>query len=118
MRQVSIPMSKVPTNGNIHGASPTHKLGLVVSEVLTNASRYAFLGRDAGTVAVEAWTDPSQMIVRIRDDGVGMEQKSGRTVLGSKIIRSLIAQLDATIELDSAPNAGTKATSRLPMQQK
>jgi hypothetical protein len=50
----------------------------------------------------------------MKDDGVGMEQKSGRTGLGSKII----AQLDATIELDSAPDAGTKVTLRLPMQAK
>ncbi len=90
-------------------------LGLVVSEVLTNALRHAFHGRDAGTVVVEAWVDTSQLIVRIRDNGVGMQQKSGRIGLGSKIINSLAAQLNATIDIESASDTGTTMTLRLPM---
>jgi two-component sensor histidine kinase len=93
-------------------------LGLVVSEVLTNALRHAFRGRDAGTVAVEARAETTHLIVCVRDNGVGMRQESGRTGLGSKIIRSLATQIDATIQIDGAPDVGTKVTLRLPMQQK
>jgi two-component sensor histidine kinase len=93
-------------------------LGLVVSEVLTNALRHAFRGRDAGTVAIEAWADTSQLIVRIRDNGVGMRHDSGRIGLGSKIIRSLAARLHATIDIESSPDAGTMISLRLPLQPK
>jgi two-component sensor histidine kinase len=91
-------------------------LGLVVSEVLTNALRHAFRGRDTGTVTVEAWVDTSQLIVRIRDNGVGM-QKSERVGLGSKIISSLAAQINATMEMDSSADAGTTTTLRLPLEE-
>jgi two-component sensor histidine kinase len=93
-------------------------LGLVVSEVLTNALRHAFRGRDVGTVAVEARAETTQLIVCVRDNGVGMRQESGKTGLGSKIIRSLATQIDATIQIDGAPDVGTKVTLRLPIKQK
>jgi two-component sensor histidine kinase/PAS domain-containing protein len=90
-------------------------LGLAVSEVLTNALRHAFRDRDAGTVVVEALTERSQLIVRVSDDGVGMQSQPGVTGLGSRILRSLVAQLAATIQVDSTPHAGTIVTLRLPL---
>jgi len=90
-------------------------LGLAVSEVLTNALRHAFRDRDAGTVIVEALTERSQLIVRVSDDGVGMQSQPGVTGLGSRILRSLAAQLAATIQVDSTPQAGTVVTLHLPL---
>jgi len=107
-----------PTRVLMLDADRAIPLGLVVSEVLTNALRHAFRGRDAGTVAVEAWAEASQLIVRVRDDGVGMPQEHGRIGLGSKIVRSLAAQLNATIDIESSRDMGTTMTLKLPMQQK
>jgi two-component sensor histidine kinase/PAS domain-containing protein len=80
-------------------------LGLTVSEVITNALRHAF-------------PETSYLVVRIRDDGVGMQPQAAEAGLGSRIIRSLAAQLAAKIEVDSAPGAGTLVTLRLPLHQK
>jgi two-component sensor histidine kinase len=91
-------------------------LGLVVSEVITNALRHAFAGRDAGTVTVEAAAESGHLTVRVHDDGVGMKTASGRAGLGSRIIRSLAAQLAATVQVDSTPDIGTVVTFRLPLQ--
>jgi len=93
-------------------------LGLTVSEVITNALRHAFPNGGAGSVAVETTIEPAHLVVRIRDDGVGMQPQTSDAGLGSRIIRSLAVQLAATIEVDSAQRAGTVVTLRLPLQQK
>ncbi len=93
-------------------------LGLAVSEVLTNALRHAFAGRAAGTVTVDAMRDGADLIVRVGDDGVGMAVPSGRTGLGSRIIRSLSAQLAATVRVDSTLGVGTVVAIRLPLRQR
>jgi PAS domain S-box-containing protein len=87
-------------------------LGLAVSEVLTNALRHAFTGRDGGNVVVEAGRAEGELCVRIRDDGVGMAEGGGGG-LGSRIMRALAAQLAAKIEVESRAGEGTVVTLRL-----
>jgi two-component sensor histidine kinase/PAS domain-containing protein len=90
-------------------------LGLVVSEVLTNALRHAFRGRETGTVVVNAMIERAQLMVRISDDGVGMAPAMRRSGLGSRIINALAAQLAATIQMESPLEGGTVVTLRLPL---
>jgi two-component sensor histidine kinase len=90
-------------------------LGLAVSEVVTNALRHAFAGRDGGTVMVEAAVERLMLIVRISDDGVGMPAESAGAGLGSRLIRSLAARLGATVQVQSSPRDGTVVTLRLPL---
>jgi PAS domain S-box-containing protein len=92
-------------------------LGLAVSEVLTNALRHAFAGRTAGRVVVDAWTEQSQLVIRVRDDGVGMQPRAGGSGLGSQIIRSLTARLGAGIHIESNSQDGTAVTFRMPLEQ-
>jgi PAS domain S-box-containing protein len=88
-------------------------LGLAVSEVLTNAFRHAFPHGQGGTVTVEASTAPSQLMVRVRDDGVGLPAPARAPGLGSRIISSLASRLDADVHTDSAQGSGTIVTFRL-----
>jgi PAS domain S-box-containing protein len=90
-------------------------LALAVSEVLTNALRHAFRDRASGAVVVEAMRHQSQLVVRVSDDGAGMDAETDGTGLGSQIIRSLATKLAATIRVDSTPGAGTVVTLRLPL---
>jgi two-component sensor histidine kinase/PAS domain-containing protein len=92
-------------------------LGLVVSEVLTNALRHAFPDGAGGTVVVEAVTDGASLIVRVSDDGVGMPRDTGASGMGSRIVRSFADQLGTTIHVESTPRVGTVMTIRLPLQQ-
>jgi two-component sensor histidine kinase/PAS domain-containing protein len=91
-------------------------LGLAVSELLTNALRHGFPDRPAGTVSVEASAEPSALVVRVRDDGIGMAPQATPDGLGTRIIRSLVGQLAATMEVASTPQAGTTVTLRLPLK--
>jgi two-component sensor histidine kinase len=90
-------------------------LGLVVSEVLTNALRHAFAGRETGNVVVEAGIEAEELVVRISDDGVGMPAQGGGG-LGSRIIRALAAQLSARIEVANRDGGGTLVTLRLKLK--
>ncbi len=92
-------------------------LGLAVSEVLTNALRHAFRGRASGTITVEASAERSELLVRVSDDGEGMQPGAAGSGLGSRIIRSLTVRLGATMQVESAPQAGTTVTLRLPLLQ-
>ena len=107
-----------PTGALMLDADRAIPLGLTVSEVITNALRHAFPNGAAGSVSVETMMEAPQLIVRIHDDGVGMQPQAGEAGLGSRIIRSLAAQLAATIEVESVPRRGTVVTLRLPLQRK
>jgi PAS domain S-box-containing protein len=82
-------------------------LGLMVSELLTNALRHGFPPGAPGRVTVGASVDRLGLHVHVLDDGVGMTSQSRGGGLGSKIIRSLTTQLGADLHIDSAPGAGT-----------
>jgi two-component sensor histidine kinase len=92
-------------------------LGLAVSEVVTNALRHAFPGRETGHVTVEAVTETPELIVRVSDDGVGIPQPEGSAGLGSRIIRALAVQLSAKVQVESASQTGTIVTLRMPLTQ-
>jgi two-component sensor histidine kinase len=47
------------------------------------------------------------------DDGVGMSAQAGRTGLGSRIIRTLTAQIGAGLKISGTPGGGTTVTLRL-----
>lgn len=90
-------------------------LGLVVSELLTNAARHAYGGGEGGVVWVRAATVDGQVEVTVSDEGVGMDPEAPRTEsLGTTIVRALTRQIGAELILSSAPGCGTTVTLRLP----
>jgi two-component sensor histidine kinase len=88
-------------------AMPT---GLVVNELLTNALKHAFHGRDGGTITLHSTTDSGGGCrVVVADDGVGLPEggswpKPGK--LSALIVRSLLQNAMARMEVRSAPGEG------------
>lgn len=86
--------------------------GLVVNELLTNALKHAFQGRDAGGISLHCTTDPmGGCRVVVADDGVGLPEgyswpKPGK--LSALIVRSLVQNAAARMEVKSAPGAGMR----------
>lgn len=76
-------------------------LGIVLTELITNALKYAFPGARAGRLLTELRRKPDDRIeVVICDDGIGMaEAREGS--LGYGIIRSLVRQIGGTIDVRS-----------------
>ena len=95
---------------SINVAMPT---GLVVNELLTNALKHAFRGRDGGTITLHSVVDGNGCKVMVADDGVGLPAgetwpKRGR--LGALIAESLKQNANAHLDVTSAPDTGTKVT--------
>jgi two-component sensor histidine kinase len=83
--------------------------GLVVNELMTNALKYAFVGRDGGTITLSSLVDDNGCRVVISDDGIGLPEgvtwpQSGK--LGAVIAQSLKQNARAQLEVRSAPNEG------------
>ncbi len=98
-------------------AGAAGRVGLLVSEILTNALRHAFEGRDAGLVETRLQL-LSEGVVRIQvaDDGVGLPEDHQWPTggnLGSRIVQSLLQGLNARHSVDSS-TAGTTITIDIP----
>jgi two-component sensor histidine kinase len=87
--------------------------GLVVNELLTNALKHAFNGRDGGTITLQSLADGNGCRVLIADDGVGLPDgvkwpKRGK--LSALIVQSLRENAKAGLEVESSPGHGTRVT--------
>jgi PAS domain S-box len=77
-------------------------LGLIVNELVSNAFKYAFPSFRAGIIEVSLKENGDDMVLTVRDDGVGISggitlQTAGS--LGFVLIRSLTQQLGGTAKL-------------------
>ena len=95
---------------SIDVAMPT---GLVVNELLTNALKHAFTGREGGTITLHSLNGPDGCRVVVADDGVGMPDgatwpRPGK--LSALIVRSLLHNAKARFDVRSAPGEGTRIT--------
>ncbi len=87
--------------------------GLVVNELLTNALKHAFEGRDGGAISLHSLVDPLGCRVVVSDDGIGLPEgaewpKPGK--LSALIVKSLVQNAKARIEVKSTPGRGVRVT--------
>jgi two-component sensor histidine kinase len=78
---------------------------LIFNELLSNAFKHAFPRSRTGRVEVTLLrAGPDDLILRVRDDGVGMPEGldwKHPTTLGLKIVRNLTEQIHGKIEVES-----------------
>jgi PAS domain S-box-containing protein len=89
-------------------------LGLIASELLTNALRHAFAPGCAGTASLTASAAGGRLAMTIADDGAGLPATKPRAGLGSSVVAALARQIGAAVAISSAPGAGTTVTVTLP----
>jgi PAS domain S-box-containing protein len=87
--------------------------GLIVNELLTNALKHAFAGRDAGTITLHSLADEKFCRVIVADDGVGFPPgvewpRQGN--LGALIVQSLRENANADLQFESEREKGTRIT--------
>jgi PAS domain S-box-containing protein len=95
---------------SIDVAMPT---GLLVNELLTNALKYAFEGRDGGSITLHSLVDAHGCRVLVSDDGVGLPAGVGWPEAGklsAMIVRSLRENAKARIKVNAASGAGMTVT--------
>ena len=92
------------------------QIGLLVSELLTNALRHAFDEGGPGQVEVNLWTDEALVWIQVCDTGRGLAagcEWPRKGNLGARIARDLSQRLDAELIVSSSPN-GTHVTVKIP----
>jgi two-component sensor histidine kinase len=94
---------------------PTDKavaVGVIVTELVTNAHKYAYPDEATGEIRVRLAADGEGAArLTVEDDGVGMSEGDAPkgTGLGTRIIRSMAANLRSEVNFESG-RPGTRAT--------
>lgn len=97
---------------NINQAIPC---GLMLNELVNNAFKHAFRGRDKGYIRIGMCLEQGEIKLTVEDDGVGLPadfEKSNCTSLGMNLVHTLAAQLEGT--LTTSVNSGTRFTVTFP----
>lgn len=110
--QVSVPEQGMKLD--IQRAIPC---GLIVNELITNAFKHAFAGREDGCIRITAGQEGSdQGYLEVADDGGGLPagfDASAAKTMGFQLIHMLAQQIEASYEL--AAGAGTCFRFRFPL---
>lgn len=97
--QVRLELDVVPLELTIQTAIP---VGLILHELVTNAMKHAFVGRERGMLRVTLSQAGELGRIEVADDGRGLppelEPQRSRG-LGFRMIGSLVRQLDGSLEL-------------------
>ena len=100
------------------GVDAAARLGIILTEVLTNAFRHAFVGLERGLVEVRlSRLAEGGLRLTVGDDGVGIPEgqpwPSSRS-MGGRILNGLIEVLDGTLMIGRGA-AGTVVTIEVPV---
>ena len=90
-------------------------LGVIVTELVTNACKYAYRADQAGEIRVALKREDSTLSLTVEDDGVGLAAApaSKGTGLGTRIIRAMAQSLQASQSADPT-HAGTRVVLSFP----
>ncbi|MEO5866648.1 MAG: sensor histidine kinase [Sphingomonas sp.] len=90
-------------------------IGLIVNELVTNAAKHAFGGRESGIITVTFAARSGGWALSVGDNGTGIAAAKGPSAdggLGSRLIAAFARQAGGTIVTDSDPT-GTTVTLML-----
>jgi signal transduction histidine kinase len=101
-------------DGSADSLPEAGKTGLyrIVQEALTNCARHA----EARSIQVTLGSQDDRYVVRIEDDGKGFVLTRGARGLGLIGIEERVAGMGGTLDLRTAPGAGTKIMVTIPLR--
>lgn len=106
---IELEMKVIYAPASINVAMP---VGLLVNEIMTNAFKYAFAGREGGTVTLECRYEEGRFELVVADDGNGMPEGAEwpqRGKLASLIMQTLRENTrDMRFAVETAPGKGTR----------
>jgi len=87
-------------------------LALLINELVTNAVKHAFVGRDQGTVEICLDRDGSEAMLSVTDDGVGIPAESPAGRQGMRLLNALAKMAHGDLFVSSS-DTGTRFEVRL-----
>ena len=90
-------------------------VGLVVNELITNAFKYAFAGREGGKIIIRCVRKDDECVVSVEDDGVGLPEGATWPVpgkIGDLMVRSLRENTKGEFAVESTAGKGVIAMMR------
>ncbi|GEM_PF-681244 len=91
---------------NVNQAVP---FGILANELIVNAYKYAFVGKDHGKINISLNVVREELIFSVADNGVGLAEDfdiNELNSLGMTLIRTLAEQLNATFDWDTKKGEG------------
>lgn len=91
--------------------------GLIVNELVTNAAKHAFEGRETGLICVSLKPGTDGNVLVVEDNGCGFRQtaEAEPSGLGKRLVEAFVRQADATMTIESDAS-GTCCRIQLPDQ--
>jgi two-component sensor histidine kinase len=92
--------------------------GLVVNEVITNALKHAFVGRDTGTIELQCLQGAEGYEISVADDGIGLPPGvvfPPPDKISGLIAQSLYENAGAELSVESRPSEGTRISFKIPV---
>ena len=84
-------------------------LSLIVNELVTNAMKYAYEGINNPEMSISLNKPNGHYLLDFSDNGVGIDHdKDTSNSFGIRLIKSLVAQLNGTLEIVDIPTGGTR----------
>ncbi len=106
-QQISLDVQAEPILMSLEKAIPC---GLIINELVSNALKYAFIGRESGSIAIRFYMFQGKTVVmEVEDDGVGLPDgfdPEKTLTLGMFIIKNVATrQLGGELSIESKPGA-------------
>jgi len=94
--QVSVELAAAPV---LVSADNAVSIGVLVSELVTNAAKYAFPQGKPGRIEVAVIPDDAGFAIRVSDDGCGFDESAGArgTGLGMRVVKAMARSLRSEI---------------------
>lgn len=120
---------EIKVTGDLPFYSDAHRLSLVICNLISNSINYRDEKKNVSTLNISAHISKEQAIIKLEDNGVGIEsklipnvfgmfyranEKSTGAGLGLYITKEVVNRLKGSIELTSKVNQGTKVTVTIP----
>jgi PAS domain S-box-containing protein len=94
--------------------------GLILNELISNALKYAFQGRETGEIHLKVFTPDSETVqIQVKDDGVGLPKGFDPTksnTLGFHLVELLTEQIKGSLQVESKQSRGTVFTITFPQK--
>ncbi|MBK8225630.1 MAG: tetratricopeptide repeat protein [Flavobacteriales bacterium] len=87
-------------------------IGLILNELLVNAMKHAFPEGRAGRITVALRQSGKELLLEVRDDGVGHPEKTDHEGFGLQLLKNFATRLNATYDMNGSPGTAVRMTIR------